>query len=208
VADDGLTQRRKDKPGMKTQDRPLDADDQGLADLAEVTDWTAIAGPDTDQGGPVVVKGIVERVAKATDWMPWPLAPGEQIGAHNASWGFTTKRGSTIIVFDGLALVADRNSGWSAYEIGPDDLAEAAAGLDAHWPASLELARKHFGEPDYVGDDSNPEFNDEWAPGVGADKRHLAVWTRPGAELRLFSSKPALEPLTEAVGVTYAVYLD
>jgi hypothetical protein len=72
----------------------------------------------------------------------------------------------------------------------------------------LDLARKHLGEPDYVGDDSSPTFLDEWAPGAGADRRHLAVWVRPGAQFHLFSSKPTQEPLTEAVGVTYAVYID
>ena len=37
---------------MKTQARPLDQDDLAMADLAEVRDWTAIAGPDNDDSGP------------------------------------------------------------------------------------------------------------------------------------------------------------
>ncbi|MGZ0151451.1 hypothetical protein ACXJJ3_30660 [Kribbella sp. WER1] len=193
---------------MMTQDRPLDEDDLAIADLAEIGDWSPIAGPDNDQTGPEVVRAIVQRVTSATDWQPWPLEPGEKIDNVLASWGFTTKRGSTIVVFPGLAFADTRNSGWSAYRISPDDIPAAEAGLDAHWPAMLDLTRKHLGEPDYVGNDSSPTFLDEWAPGAGADRRHLAVWVRPGAQFHLFSSKPTRDPLTEAVGVTYAVYID
>lgn len=193
---------------MKTQDRPLDEDDLAIADLAEVTDWAPIAGPNSDDSGPAVVRALVQRVTAATNWEPWPLKPGEQIDPVMASWGFTTKRGSTIVLFDGLAFADARNSGWSAYDIGPDDIAEAEAGLDAHWPDHLELARKHLGEPDYVSDDSNPAFLNEWRLGAGADRRHLAVWVRPGAQFHLFSNKPTRDPLTTAVGVTYAVYID
>ena len=193
---------------MKTQDRPLDEDDLAIADLAEVVDWTTVAGPNSDASGPAVVRALVQRVTTATGWEPWPLKPGEQIDPVMASWGFTTKRGSSIIMFDGLAFADCPNSGWSAYEIGPDDIPAAEAGLDAHWPDHLALARKHLGEPEYVGDDSSPTFLDEWAPGAGADRRHLAVWVRPGAQFHLFSSKPTRDPLTSAVGVTYAVYID
>jgi hypothetical protein len=193
---------------MLTQDRPLDEDEAAIADLAEVADWRPIAGPDNDQTGPEVVKAIVQRVTAATDWLPWPLAAGETIDPAIASWGFTTKRGSTIVVFPGLAFADARNSGWSAYRITPDDIPAAEAGLDQAWPQMLDLARKFLGEPDYVGDDSRPDFLDEWRPGAGADKRHLAAWVRPGAQFHLFSSKPTRDPLTEAVGVTYAVYID
>jgi len=31
---------------------------------------------------------------------------------------------------------------------------------------------------------------------------------RPGAELRLYSIRPSKDPLTTAVGVSYAMYLD
>ncbi|MDX6294775.1 MAG: hypothetical protein QOH50_3850 [Kribbellaceae bacterium] len=31
---------------MKTQVRPLDEDDLAMADLAEVSDWSRVAGPD------------------------------------------------------------------------------------------------------------------------------------------------------------------
>ena len=193
---------------MKTQDRPLDEDDLAMADLADVADWTRVAGPDSDASGPAVVRALVQRVTSATDWQPWPLEAGEQIDPAVASWGFTTRRGTTMIVFDGLAFSDCRNSGWSAYEIGPGDIPAAEAGLDEHWPAQLELARKHFGDPDYVGDESSPAFLDEWGPGAGADRRHLAVWVRPGAEIHLFSDKPTSDPLTRAVGVNYAVFID
>ncbi len=193
---------------MKTQDRPLDEDDLAMADLAEIQDWTPIAGPDTDASGPAVVRALVNRVMAGTDWQPWALEAGETIADEAISWGFTTKRGTTMIVFDGLTFADCRNSGWSAYQIGPDDIAAAEAGLDQHWPDHLILARKHWGEPDYVGDDSSPTFLDEWAPNAGADRRHLAVWVRPGAQYHLFSNRPTADPLTPSVGVTYAVYID
>ena len=193
---------------MKTADRPLDEDERAFADFAEITDWRPIAGPNNNKSGPDVVRAVVQRVTSATDWQPWPLGPGEQIDKSSASWGFTTKRGSTIIVFPGLAFADAMNSGWCAYDIGPDDIAEAEAGLDAHWPEHVELARKYFGEPVYVSDDSNPNFLDEWGPGAGSDKRHLAAWALNGAHLRLFSTKPTRDPLTAAVGVNYAIYID
>ncbi|TDO45087.1 hypothetical protein EV643_114232 [Kribbella sp. VKM Ac-2527] len=193
---------------MKTQDRPLDEDDLAMADFAEVADWTKVAGPDTDDTGPAVVTALVNRVMNSTGWTPWPLEPGEKIDDVSASWGFTTRRGTTMVVFNGLAFSDCRNSGWSAYQIGPDDIAEAEDGLDTHWPDHLALARKHWGEPDYIGDDSSETFIDEWAPGAGVDRRHLAVWVRPGAQIHLFSNKPTRDPLTPAVGVNYAVYID
>jgi hypothetical protein len=193
---------------MKTQDRPLDEDDLAMADLAEITDWTRIAGPDDDASGPDVVRALVNRVMTETDWNPWPLEAGEVIADEMASWGFTTGRGSTMIVFNGLAFSDCPDSGWSAYEIGPDDIAAAEAGLDARWPDHLELATKHWGQPDYVGDDSSLTFADDWQPGAGVGRRHLAVWLRPGAQYHLYSNKPAKDPLTAAVGVNYSVYID
>lgn len=193
---------------MRTQDRPLDQDDRALADLAEIADWGLLAGPDDDESGPAVVRALVHRVMTHTNWKPWPLAPGEVIDDEMVSWGFTTPRGTTMIVFAGLAFADCPDSGWSAYDIGPDDLAAAEAGLDAHWPDHLALTKRHFGLPDYVGDDSVDGFDDEWEPGAGAGRRHLAVWVRPGAQLRLYSTKPTKDPLTTAVGVNYAVYID
>jgi hypothetical protein len=193
---------------MKTQDRPLDQDDLAMADLGEIQDWTRLAGPDGDDSGPEVVRALVHRVMAQTPWQPWPLQQGEVIADEMVSWGFTTPRGSTLIVFDGLVFSDCPDSGWSAYDIGPDDIAAAEAGLDAHWPEHLALATRHWGEPDYVGDDSEPGFADDWAPGAAAGHRHLAVWLRPGAELHLYSIKPTKDPLRNAVGVNYAVYID
>jgi hypothetical protein len=126
-----------------------------------------------------------------TNWTPWPLQSGEVIDASMVSWGFTTRRGTTMIVFDGLAFADCPDSGWSAYQIGPDDIAAAETGLDEHWPDHLALATRHWGEPDYVGDDRNADFDDEWAPGAGEGRRHLAVWLRPGAQYQLYSIGPA-----------------
>ncbi|GAA1604299.1 hypothetical protein GCM10009789_67850 [Kribbella sancticallisti] len=193
---------------MKTQDRPLDEDDLAMADLAEITDWTVLAGPDDDESGPEVVRALVHRVMRHTTWTPWPLDAGEVIDDSMVSWGFTTRRGTTMIVFGGLAFSDCPDSGWSAYEIGPDDIAAAETGLDEHWPDHLELATRHWGAPDYVGDDSTPGFEDQWEPGSGAGRRHLAVWLRNGAQYHLYSTKPSKEPLTTAVGVNYAVYID
>ncbi|HEY3558798.1 MAG TPA: hypothetical protein VGL05_15105 [Kribbella sp.] len=193
---------------MKTMDRPLDADEAAFADFAEIADWRAIAGPNNDDSGPEVVRAIVQRVTAVTDWQPWPLQQGEQIDPVLASWGFTTKRGTTMVVFPGLAYADVLNAGWCAYELGPEDTKAAEAGLDEHWPDHVALARKYFGEPVYVSDDSNPNFLDEWGPGAGADKRHLATWALNGAHLRLFSTKPTSDPLTPAVGVSYAIYID
>lgn len=193
---------------MRTQDRSLAEDDLAMADLAEVTDWSRVAGPVSDETGPAVVRALVHRVMAATAWEPWPLQPGQVIDEVMESWGFTTRRGTTMIVFSGLVFADCPNSGWSAYDIGPDDIAAAESGLDAHWPEHLALARRHWGEPAYVGDDSSPDFLDEWAPGAGADRRNLAVWTRPGAQFHLYSNKPTKDPLTTAVGVNYSVYMD
>jgi hypothetical protein len=193
---------------MKTQDRPLDQDERAMADMAEVTDWSKVAGPDNDESGYAVVEALVHRVSAATGWTPWPIEPGTTIGDDMESWGFTTSRGTTMIAFSGLVFSDCPDSGWSAYEIGPDDIDAAAAGLDEHWPVHLAQAKRHWGEPDYVGDDSNPNFVDEWAPGAGLDRRHLAVWLRPGAEFHLFSMRPTRSPLSTSVGVNYSVYLD
>ena len=193
---------------MKTQDRPLDQDDLAMADLAEIRDWSVIAGPDGDDSGPEVVRALVHRVMAQTPWRPWPLEPGEVIDPEMVSWGFTTPRGTTMIVFDGLAFPDCPDSGWSAYEIGPDDIVAAEAGLDEHWTDHFALALRHWGRPDYFGDENTPGFVDEWEPGAGTGRRHLAVWVRPGAEFHLYSTKPTKDPLTTSVGVNYAVYID
>jgi len=85
---------------MKTQDRPLDEDDLAMADLAEVSDWSRVAGPDTDETGPAVVRALVQRVTAGTGWRPWPLEPGSVIDDVLECWGFVTSRGTTMIVFN------------------------------------------------------------------------------------------------------------
>jgi hypothetical protein len=192
---------------MKTQDRPLDEDDRAMADLAEVADWTQVAGPDTDESGYAVVAALVQRVSAATGWRPWPRDPGTPIPDTMTSWGFTTRRGSAMIAHDSLVFPQCPNSGWSAYDLGPDDIPAAEAGLDKAFAASLELARKHWGDPDYLGDERDESFAEVVASGVGEGRRHLAVWGRKGAQFVLFTIKPTRDPLTPAVGVGYAVYI-
>jgi hypothetical protein len=193
---------------MKTIDRPLDDDDRAMADLAEIEDWTTLAGPDTDQTGSAFVLPLIDRVSSATTWKPWPVENGAGIDDSLDSWGFMTERKTEMAVYGDLVLPYSPWSGWAAYEIEPDDIAAAEAGLDQHWEAKLDLARTHWGEPTYVGSDKNPEFLHEWAPAAGYDRRHLAVWVRPGAQFHLYSNKPTKDPLSASVGINYAVYLD
>ncbi|MFI5732141.1 hypothetical protein ACIA49_18600 [Kribbella sp. NPDC051587] len=193
---------------MKTADRPLDDDDLAMADLAEITDWTPVGGPDSDDAGPALVRTLVARVTNATGWQPVPLQPREEIDATMASWTFTTKRGSNLVAYDGLVFADTRHSGWVAYEIGPEDLAQAEDGLDAAWPNHLALARKHWGEPDQVADHTDPELLRSLTPAATPARRHIAVWQRPGAQIMLFSDQPTKDPLTRTVSVGYAVYLD
>ena len=63
---------------MKIKDRPLDEDDLAIADLAEVADWTKVAGPESDAPGYETVKAIVHRVSAATGWKPWPRRQPER----------------------------------------------------------------------------------------------------------------------------------
>ncbi|HZO68188.1 MAG: hypothetical protein ACRDP9_19320 [Kribbellaceae bacterium] len=193
---------------MQTLDRPLDDDDKAMADLAEVADWTKVAGPDTDDTGRDVVLALINRVSAATGWEPWPVDQNTVIDNELDAWGFRTSRGTEIAVYNDQLVPDSPRSGWAAYDLGPDDIAAAEAGLDAHWQAKFDLARQHWGEPAYVGTDSNPGFVDEWAPAAGFDKRHLAVWVRPGAQFHLYSNQPTKDPLSESVGINYSVYLN
>lgn len=195
-------------PAMKIKDMPLDADARAMADLAEVTDWAAIAGPDSTGTGLEVVKALIHRVTAATGWKPWPVDdPGTNF-ERLQSWGFDTPRGTTMIAFDGLMLADVRESGWSAYDLEPADIPQAEAGLDEHWPAFFALGVKTWGPPIYASDYRNPQFVDEFAPGAGFDRRHLAVWLRPGAQFHLYSDQPTADPLSPTVGINYTVYLD
>jgi hypothetical protein len=192
---------------MKTKDNPLDQDDRAMADLAEVSDWIKVAGPESGETGYAVVEALVHRVSAVTGWKPWPVEPNTNFDGLE-SWGFETQRGSTMIVFNGLVLANCPESGWSAFDIEPGDIAAAEAGLDEHWPATFNLAMKRWGAPIYASDYSNPAFLDEYAPGAGFDRRHLAVWLRPGAQFHLYSDAPTADPLSPAVGINYTVYID
>lgn len=192
---------------MKIKDRPLDADAAAMADFADVADWTKVAGPEDGGAGYEVVKALVGRVTPATGWRPWPSEPTANFDKLQ-SWGFETQRGITMIVCDGLVHADVRDSGWSAYALEPGDIPAAEAGLDEHWPAAFSLAVQQWGPPVYGSDYRNPDFLDEYWPGAGFDKRHLAVWLRPGAQFHLYSDKPTADPLSLSVGINYTVYLD
>ncbi|TWD73422.1 hypothetical protein FB561_7311 [Kribbella amoyensis] len=193
---------------MKTLDRPLDDDDRAMADLAEVRDWRRVAGAFRNQNGSAAVRKLVRRVKSATGWKPWPYGRDTVIDDLLDGWGFLTKRGTEMAVYGDQVLPHSPFSGWVAYEIGRADLAAAEAGLDENWPAKFQLACKHWGQPAYIGLDNSPQFVDEWASGAGLDRRHLAVWTPPGAEIHLYSNKPSKDPVTLSVGINYAVYLN
>jgi hypothetical protein len=193
---------------MKIKDLPLDEDARAMADLADVTDWTKVAGPETSAPGYETVKAIVHRVSAATGWKPWPDDnPNTNFDAME-SWGFETSRGTMMIAFDGLVLADVQESGWSAYDLTPEDIPQAAAGLDENWPKHWQLAVSTWGPPIYASDYRNPNFLDEFAPGAGFDRRHLAVWLRPGAQFHLYSDMPTADPLSPSVGINYTVYLD
>jgi hypothetical protein len=193
---------------MKTLDRPLDDDDRAMADLAEVRDWRRIAGPHSGATGAIPVRALIRRVKSATSWKPWPIDRKTVIDDQLDGWGFLTRRNTELAVYDDQILPHSPFSGWVAFAIGPEDIEAAADGLDEHWPVKFDLACRHWGQPAYVGVDSKPGFVDDWSPGAGADRRHLAVWTRPGAELHLYSNKPTEQPLSVSVGINYVVYLD
>lgn len=192
---------------METKDRPLDLDAAAMADLAEVEDWAKVAGPDTDETGYDVVKSLVNRVAAATGWKPWQDEPGTNYDKMQ-SWGFETPRGTNMIVFPGLVFADVQDSGWSAYDLTPADIPAAEAGLDAHWPAAFSLGVKAWGPPIWASDYRNPNFVDEFWPGAGLDRRHLAIWLAPGAKFFLYSDRPTVDPLSASVGINYTVYLD
>jgi hypothetical protein len=189
---------------MKTIDRPLDDDDRAMADLAEVRDWRRLAGPGGT--GPVPVRRLIRRVKSATSWKPWPISRRTVIDPQLDGWGFLTRRDTELAVYDDQVLPHSPFSGWVAFALEPDDVDAAAAGLDEHWPAKFDLACRHWGQPSYVGIESKTGFVDDWAPGAGLDRRHLAVWTPPGAEIHLYSNKPTEK--TTSVGINYVVYLN
>jgi hypothetical protein len=193
---------------MKIKDRPYEEDVVAMTDLAEVADWSKVAGPETGEPGYETIKAIVHRVTAATGWKPWPDDGPKANFEKLESWGFETSRGTTMIVSDGLVFADVRDSGWSAYDLTPEDIPAAAVGLDRNWPLHYELALRIWGQPIYASDYRNPDFVDEFGEGAGFDRRHLAVWLRAGAQIHLFSNMPTADPLSRSVGINYTVYLD
>lgn len=185
---------------MRTQDRSLDDDDRAMADLAEVPDWTKVWGP-AAVGRDAVVE-LAERVAAATGWRPWTIT---DVHDSQASWGLVTRRDTVMQVFPDAVLPDSPRSGWSAYQIAPDDIPAAEAGLDHYWRRHLDLAARHWGRPAYVGSLGQPGFPGETGQ-VAVGRRHLAVWVRPGAEFHLYAEQPEADSPTRAVGINYSVY--
>lgn len=182
---------------MKTQERSSEDDERAMADLAEVADWRRLWGPPAT--GMDAIRDLVNRVTAATGWRPW--APGN-IDPDRYTWGLVTQRETVMLVLPDAVLPESPRSGWSAYEIGAADLADAAAGLDAHWSVQLELARRHWGDPIFVGGVGDPRIPEAWR----YRRRHLAVWLRPGAEFHLYAVQPEADSPTGAVGINYSVY--
>lgn len=183
---------------MQVQVLPLAGDEQAMADVAEVRDWRALWGPVAT--GPAGVRALAARVSAATGWDPWPM--NEPIDVALAMWGLVTRRDTTMLVLADTVLPNGTPSGWSAYDVGPDDLAAAGQGLDDHWPRRLELARQHWGDPVFVGRSGDPRI----PPGWRETRRHLAVWLRGGAEFHLYADEPTADSPTAAIGVSYSVY--
>lgn len=182
---------------MKTLQRSSESDERAMADLAEVPDWNPVWGPPAS--GLDAVRSLAERVSAVTGWRPW--APGE-IDPNQYTWGLVTPRSTVMVVLPDAVLPDSPRGGWSAYDIGPDDVADAEAGLDAHWPGQLALARHYWGAPGFVGSGSDPRIPAQWRD----RRRHLAVWLRPGAEIHLYSGLPSRDSATAAVGFGYSVY--
>jgi hypothetical protein len=107
-----------------------------------------------------------------------------------------------MVVLPDAVLPDSPRGGWSAYEIGSGDVADAAAGLDEYWPGQLELARTYWGVPAFVGSGGDLRIPDEWRD----RRRHLAVWLRPGAEIHLYAGLPSADSVSASVGFGYSVY--
>jgi hypothetical protein len=187
---------------VRTQELSFHDDDRAMADLAEVPDWNRVWGPAVT--GPDAVRALADRVSAATGWRPWPLAGPGAIDPDQSAWGLVTRRETVMLVLADAVLPDSPRSGWSAYQVGAADLVEAAAGLDAHWPAHLDLARRHWGDPVFVGGAGDPRIPEVWR----YRRRHLAVWLRPGAEFHLYAGQPTADSPSRAVGISYSVYAE
>jgi len=182
---------------VRTQQRSSDDDERAMADLADVSDWRRIWGPPGT--GVEAIRALVRRATEVTGWRPW--APGK-IDPTEYTWGLVTPRETVMLVLPDAVLPDSPRSGWSAYEIGRNEVRDAEDGLDEHWPDQLELARKHWGDPIFVGPGNDPRIPEEWRD----RRRHLAVWLRPGAEFHLYATQPAPDAATAAAGFGYSVY--
>jgi hypothetical protein len=182
---------------VRTQQRSLDDDERAMADLAEVYDWNRVWGP--PETGLDAIRALVSRVTAATGWRPW--APGN-IDPDRYTWGLVTRRETVMLVLPDAVLPDSPRSGWSAYDIEAGEVELAEEGLDDHWPGQLALARKHWGDPVFVGPGNDPRIPDEWRD----RRRHLAVWLRPGAELHLYATQPETGKGCVSVGFGYSVY--
>lgn len=185
---------------MRTQELPLDDDDRAMADVAEVPDWNRVWGPPAT--GPAAVRALADRVRAATGWRPWPLTDQTELDPDQSVWGLVTRRDTVMIVLPDAVLPDSPRAGWSAYDIGPDDLTAAGAGLDTHWAGHLALARRHWGDPVFVGRAGDPRIPEVWRD----RRRHLAVWLRSGAEIHLYAGQPDADSPTRSVGISYSVY--
>jgi hypothetical protein len=180
---------------VKTQLRSSDDDERAMIDLAEVSDWRSVWGP--PGAGLDAIRALVSRVTAVTGWRPW--APGT-IDPNRYTWGLVTPRETVMLVLPDAVLPESPRSGWSAYEIGTAEVADAEEGLDEHWPGQLALARRHWGNPVFVGSGFDLRIPPEWR----GRRRHLAVWLRPGAEFHLYATQPG--PDDTQAGFGYSVY--
>ena len=92
-------------------------------------------------------------------------------------WGFLTRRNTELAVYDDQILPHSPFSGWVAFAIGPDDIDAAVAGLDEHWPAKFDLARRHWGQPAYVGIDAIPASSTRNTPSCAQSWTNSAATT-------------------------------
>lgn len=182
---------------MRTQLRSSDDDERAMADLADVPDWRGLWGPPGT--GLEAIRALVMRVTQATGWRPW--APGN-IDPNRYTWGLVTQRQTVMLVLPDAVLPDSPRSGWSAYGFGAADVPEVEDGLDDYWPGQLQLARKHWGEPVFVGPGDDLRIPEEWR----GRRRHLAVWLRPGAEIHLYATQPDAQVPNSAAGFGYSVY--
>ncbi|WP_328991784.1 hypothetical protein OG394_36260 [Kribbella sp. NBC_01245] len=155
-----------------------------LADLADVRDWSRLWGPDGD------VLVLRDRVAAATGWLPMP--PGPSIDDRQRSWGFDTPRSTVIDVHPQNALVRLKQALVARDVSDEQEFAEAVAVALPRWSRLVAAAAVVLGQEPFL---SEPALE---------DTRRLAVWQRPGAEIRLACKAPEWYD-EELPGITFAL---